>query len=518
MPLPASTRLLDQSIREMQSREQEFERRERQAHFLNRYHILTERWAHLVHSVILGVHRSETIRESLYRHINTDWNVLKTLCDRVCVAYETPPLRTLEGSSEAVAQDWKQLLKQSSINTMAKQILREAFAMNVVLVVPIIRPDPKLGRKLCFRRLLPHATEVFTDRDDPSGPPVAVAWTEEDVSDHTRGRHPQITGYLDHKSLRFFDEKGQEIKERRFDHDLGVLPVTEFRLGTRPVDDWWDRHRGSHAVRATVGVGYIHTKMDWVRSGQDRYREILASEKIANIPIQVSGADGPIEIPLSKVDVDWIAIDVNTPIDNHRDHARYRTGLVAESYGVNSAELDLDPTGQDTANSSPQALGRRHSALARIRKDQIEHLREAEEDLWWKAALMMRRAGHPLANSITPERVAETFSVSWGPLSFVDHPKVRLEIWEKEIDMGLKSTFMVAQESLGLSPEEARKRTIQVAEEEAELEKIYVSRNVPRHKSDRLQDLSQIMGRLGGNVGGGRPTTSDEGENDDDRE
>ena len=100
-----------------------------------------------------------------------------------------------------------------------------------------------------------------------------------------------------------------------------------------------------------------------------------------------------------------------------------------------------------------------------------------------------------------------------GPLSFAEHPIVRAQILEKEISLGLKSTFQAMRELRPrLSPQESRDMVIRIAKEEAELNTIYIEHNIPRDATSRRASIAALQGRLGGLTGGG---PSDEENNDD---
>jgi hypothetical protein len=415
------------------------------------------------------------------------------------VAYKQPPVRQLKDAPTSSQAAFTKILEESRIVTRAKTWERQVFALNVVIVVPVVRDSTDgTGKRLCYDTILPHCAEVYTDEADPMGDPVAVVYTAKDGSEYSL--KPLKTIVLDREYWRYYDKDDRLIGE--VPHNAGVFPGVAFRL-SEPVDDWWDSTRGAGLVDATIEVGHLAARMDWVRHGQDRFREFLFSKALAGQPTQVAGAEGPVEIAVDPGEAGYTATNLVVSIDEHVKHIRFYRDEAAESLGVPSVLADFEASGANAGNTSALASAQQQAALADLRASHIDYYREAEGQLSWKTALVLRGMGHPLAGELDPAMVAESFDIQFPDLTFVADPKSRLDVAKQRIDLGLSSEVREYQrEHPELTMDEAREQVHAIALEVGELNQFYIEHNIPRASADRMKTLAQVQGAIGGEASG----------------
>lgn len=514
--LPIISTLGQQTLAQMLTRAQQQNVRARQEDAARRLLILQENWRHVVWQYINGVIKTDAVRVALSKRVRRTWNVSKQINKRVCVAYKVPPLRRLEGASDSTAKAYQDLLLESRIVTKAKDWERYAFALNVVIVVPVVRDDlGGKGKRLDYEMILPHCAEVQMDPSDPMGTPVAVCFTAKDGSDYS-GK-PLRTVTLDANAWRYYDDHDRPIG--MIPHGAGVFPGVVWRLD-EPIDDWWSSFRGAGIVDATIQVAYLVARMDWVRDAQDRKKEIAKSPSLSKIPGQVASPEGPLEVPLEVDEFDYEAVDVNTPITDFIAHINAYLHQAAESMGIPSVLVDFESGAQNYANVTPLANAQQVAALADVRDSHIEYFREAERELAWKTALVLRGMGHPLASQLQPDEVYDKFRIVYADLTFNEDPMARAAVAEKRVALGLSSTYHEFNKlHPELTPEQSREAVQKFALQEGELNQFYIDHNIPRDPAERRKTLAQLQGEQGGKASGeARAADSENDDDDDERE
>lgn len=510
--IPITTTLADRTAAVMLARAQEDNVRARQEDAGNRLLILEDNWLHIPWGYILQIYKTPVVRRALCLRLKATINVLKQIAGRVCVAYKVPPIRSLKGAPQQSQDAFNKLVKESRIRTRAKKIEKQVFALNVVLVIPVVRRDPAGLQRLDFEVIPPHAAEVTTDPNDLMGDPIAVAFDLKDGSDHTGT--PLVRCVLDAEAWRYYDKHDQLVQS--IPHGAGVCPAVAWRIED-PTDDWWCSHRGEGLVHATIEVCHLAARMDWVRHGQDRWKELLVAENLELIGTQIAGAEGPVEITGTPGNAVHTALNINTPIESHREHIRFYRDEAAESVGVPSVLVDFDPTASNYANVTATANTQQQSALADVRLNHIAYHTLAEQMLWWKTALVLRGARHPLASLLPPDLVAEDFAIEFPELTFVEHPQVRMSVAKERIAIGLSSTFREYQrEHPELTFDESKAQVLAIAQEEGELNQFYIDHNLSRDPDERRKTLAQLQGKQGGEASGEARQTEDD--DDDERE
>lgn len=488
--LPIIETLAQRTVKEMAERAQDWSVRMRQIEAERRLLILQGQWKELARAHVNGLYKDADVKREVAKRVKTTTNVLGMLCDRVCVAYKVPPVRRLEGSSQRVSKAWAQVMAEAKIASRSKQWERWTFGMNVIVVIPVVR-----GTRLDYMPVLPHCSEVITHPGDPMGDPQAMVIEMQSTSDRPDRRFTYAI--VDDQEWRFLDEKGGQVAPS-VRHGAGVFPGVAFRL-SEPVDDWYDSHRGDGLVEATLEVAHLQARMDWVRFHQDRAKEFFFAEALDKVPIQVVGAEYPVELGVRPSEAEWKVAQVNTAIDNHRAHIRYYIERSAESVGVPMELVDFEAGSGNAGNSSPLGHARQHAALDDVRRNHEGFLGESESQLAWKTSLVLRGMGHPMASQLQPDEVKARFEVEFAPPTFVEHPKTQLEVWKAEVNQGLASTYEIfRRKHPHLSHEEAVKRVNDIAAQEAQLDAVYIEHGLPRDSELRGASREKILGTIGG--------------------
>lgn len=509
--LPIITTLGDRTVADMLTRAQDLNVRARQADATRRVLMMSENWRELVWSHINDRVKTPAVRQALRARVLRTYNVFLQIIRRVCVAYKVKPLRTLDGAIEQSQQAWSALGIESRIATIAKHWERQTFGLNVIIVVPRVIEDPSgLGRRLTYRTILPDRCEVYTDDRDPMGGPTKIAFWEKYGSDYERNPLRMVT--LDDEAWRYYDHRGVPIET--VPHGAGIFPGAVWRLD-EPVDDWWSSFRGEGIVDASIEVAYIAARRDWVRGGQDRKKEIFAAENLHQVPQQVAGAEGPLHIPLAQAAFRYEILDGVTSIDEFEKHIKSYLHQAAEYLGVPSVLVDFEPQSGNQTNEG--GMAQQHAALADVRADHIDYYRQAETDLAWKTALVLRGQRHPMARLLPPDMVRESFRIDYPELTFVETPIARAQVSKERISLGLSSTFREYQrEHPELTLDEARTAVLAMAAEEGELNQYYIEHNIPREAGSRQRTLAQLQGAQGGEASGEARSNDDEDDTDDD--
>lgn len=498
MPLPIITTHGELAVARMLHDAQRQNTEARQADAAKRLFMLQENWRHIVYAYVNAIYKTDAVKQNISRRIKRTFNVLLQIARRVCVVYKQPPVRMLKGAPKSAQDAWALLMRESQIATKMQDVEKRVFAANVDIIVPVVFDDPSgRGKRLRYDELLPHCTEVYTNDHFPMGPPDVAVYTVK--SGNEFDGQPLRTAALDSYAVRYYDQRDRLVRTEP--HGAGIFPGVPFRL-EHPIDDWWCSHRGAGVVEATIEGAHLLARLDWVRNGQDRYREVMASEQLARISTQVAGAEGPLEIPVNPDEFRYDVYDVNTAITNHQEHIKLYLHQAAESVGIPSVLVDFDFTTGNTANTNPQAAAAQHAALADLRNQHIEWYREAERELAWRTALVLQGSGHPLAEDLPPDMVAETFEIEFPELTFVESPQARIAVAKEKIAVGLSSTIREYQrEHPSLTFQEAEAEVIKIAEEEGRLNELYIRNNWPRGSAEK-KTLAQAQGEQGGLASG----------------
>jgi hypothetical protein len=430
----------------------------------------------------------QIVRDQIRQRVNVTTNVFKRLCNTVCVAYNSEPARSLHEASKGQIEAWNRLLKETCVATKAKDWERYAWGCNVAIVLPIVRPDMNGGeRRLDFDLILPHHADVVPDAANKR---EIIALTYSTIVG--TGEHTHVEWVVvDRETMRHHDVNGKLL--HTIAHNAGVFPGVDFRFA-HPVDDWWNASLGEGIVDATLNVAHLGARLELVRDQQDRMREVITSKR--QMPNGVW--TGLLQLPDDPGDLKYELHNAIVDPQFHISQMRWHAHQAAESMNVPSILVDFDAGSE--ANANPLAAAQVHEALAGVRNEHIAWLTEDEGRLFYRASLVMRGMGHPLARELQPDLVHDAFRLMFPPLAFAEHPKAKLEIAEKEIEIGILST---ARAYMRMNPqcktiEEAQAAVEAVAVEEGKLNDFYVERNISRDPKQRRVNLAEAQGMMGG--------------------
>lgn len=479
------------TIRAMAERDQEANVRARKQAAEQRLLILNGQWKMLAMSYTGPYYKSDAARREILKRIKTTTNVFRQLCEQVCVAYERQPMRRIVNASPETSVAFSKVLAEAKIGIRAKGWERRAFAMNTIVVVPHVQRG-----RLGYLNLLPHCFEMIADPVDPMGDPAALVVEMADTSDRPEKRIKYAV--LDHEAWRYYDENSRPAGAPVF-HNAGIFPGTVFRLSD-PVDDWYDQFRWDGLVEATLEVAHLRARQDWVRFHQDRWKEMFMSEKVDNLTFQVVSAEAPLEVPMDPQTTRWQVEDMNASIENSRAHIRDHMEAAAESLGIPVSAIDISSLVESV---SPLGHLLSHQASEKVRANNVGFLDDAERDLHWKSALVMRGMGHPLARSLQPDEVRSGFEADFIPAPFVQDPEKQLRTEKAEVSQGLASTYQIfMRRHPGTTLEEAIERVNEIAEQEARLDKIYMEHGMPKDSELRGASREKLLGTIGGQRSG----------------
>lgn len=491
MPLPIIETTAKKAIREMAERAMDAATFARKTAAERKLLILQGNWRGLAQSYVASLYSEDAVRRAVSQRVKVTANVLLQVTKQVCVAYEREPLRRIMGASEEQAKAYAKVSREAQIRVCGKEWERKTFGLGATIVVPIVR-----RMQFGYMHLLPHAFELIADPDDPMGDPLAVVVELADSSDRTDRRLKYAL--LDHDAWWFYNERAQPIGQPIY-HNAGIFPGATFRL-SKPEDDWFDQFRSDGLVDATLEVAHLRARMDWVRFHQDRYKETLATEALAQLPSQVVGAEGPVELGIDPSEVKWDVLDVNTSIENARAHIRDHLEAACEAYGIPVSAVDVSHLVESV---TPLGHLISHQAAEKIRADHAAHLDHAERDLAWKSALVMRGMGHPDASRLPPDLVRQGFEVEFVSSPYLQDPQTQLLVDKAEVDQGLASTYRVyMRRHPGVTFEEAKSEVDKIAEEEATLDKVYIEHGLPRDSALRGASREKLLGTIGGQRSG----------------
>ena len=453
--------------------------------------IMQDQWRNLAMSYVGSLYQTAEVRRAVQKRVKTTTNVLRQLANQVCVAYERQPLRRLVDAPEASSRAFAKVLREAKIATRAVGWERKTFGLNVALVVPVVRHG-----QLDYVTLLPHCFEVVADPENPIGDPLAVVVELANTSDRP-GRKLRYA-VLDDRAWHYFDERAVPMGKPTF-HGAGVFPGTPFRLSD-PTDDWFDQFRGEGIVEATLQVAHLRARMDYVRFHQDRFKEMFMTAQQENLTVQVVSAEAAVEFPVDPHEARWQVEDMSLSINEHRAHIRDHIEAAAESVGIPVSAVDVSKLIESV---TPLGHLLSHKAAEKVRAEHVSHLDQAEHDLHWKSALVMRGMGHPLARHLDPALVRKSFEVAFIPAPFVQDPLTQLQVDKAEVDQGLASTYQIyMRRHPGTTLEEAMERVDEIAAQEARLDTIYMKHGLPKDSSLRRASREQLLGVIGGQRSG----------------
>lgn len=464
--------------------------RKRKRDFAARLLIDAERHKQLIHRRLIEVYENEQVRAAIGKHVDHRRNLEKRLADRIAVAYNTPPVRTIRGD-ETATQRFAAAYKEAKTATKAPRWGRMAWLCNVVHVLPRVEE-----KKLRWVHVLPHCADAVFDPAGEDEPSILIYETS------SRGAARVA---VDSERWWWLDQGWEIIADE--EHGVGARPWAQFRVAAPPEDDYWDRGRGQNVIDGTIEVARLSAHMGWARKINSKPTPYLFVDEDAELPGgQVLNGEEPLYVRGNSVKF-GVAPTVVDPADFEQE-MRSIVEDVCESQGVPSTVVDFEPgSTSDAANVFAFAGPRTHAQLVKVRNDQIKHLTEGEEELAKATAAELRRTGHPGAIS---EESAELIRVRFADLSFADHPKAQIETALKEMELGHTDPYAAyLRRHPGITAAEAREAVDGHVDARAVYIETLTSRNLTMGAKGDAQTLAQMQGARGGRMAANDNTNPD---------
>lgn len=457
-----------------------------------RYKIETDGYEQEALAHIADVFRTPAARTEIRKFLSLTTNVQKRMTDRIAdPLYRLQPRRFLADADVEQADRYAAMLRESRWQMRAKQWVRYAFIGNVAFVVPHVREYR--GQKVTRLHVIPPSIaeairppDTGSDDVDPDEVSVLI-WQSDTKNDRPVYQVVDSLGWYE-----IDGSMGGGLREvSLWDH--GEVPVTPLRLWNPPPTDWWDRCRGERLPEVTIHAARVQSLLHWVRKEQGR--KILVYKGEEGPPgDQTAMPEVAISTNKNPADADVMAVDYDLDPSNAIAELRFLVEQAAESMGVPSSVVDWN-TPQGTLGTVQ--LGQ--IALSEVRDSMIATVEPCELDLAWRCALQMKSAGHPMAPD--PAVVKEQARIQFPPLSFVDTPKARLEVYREKLTMGLIThgqILMAEEPSLYPTEEIADAKIIENIEKRNEVSRLLAEGNTPKDPDGEVKSLPEALGQVGG--------------------
>jgi hypothetical protein len=403
------------------------------------------------------VFRSSEVRQRVlpFLKYGLSQSLLKRVVDEISrPVYSPPPTRKVSGvATDSTA--WRVLSEQCRLDEKMDLACRLMNACNTAWLFP--RWNDRLG--LLLDVLTPSQVSVIPDHDDHLRP-LAV------IYDHTAwhsGRWIPAWVYWDDEETFRFTADGQVVPYPDGTivgtHGLGRLPFVAVHRRER-----WDRPHdettGADLENGQLGLGIIMALVHKLHRDQGEKQIVITADDLDSVPRgQVIDGGGAI---VASGGATIATLDLATDPRHYLTTCDAVTARVAANYGlsldrINSRTID---TGEDVG-------------LLERRAETVRVMYRAELDLFELIRLVSRWSPWAISDQAS-------LAVDFAELSAKgDRAKV-LDIWTREISMGLRSVYDCVRE---LSPEvttdeEAQAEIVRNAESKAWFVDLYRRLNV----------------------------------------
>lgn len=445
---------------------------------------------------IAEVYDTNMARENVTRHISLESNLLQRMADAVCVAYKIPPLRTVRKSAGASKQN-ANLARVARLDRAMREANRIAFLTGVSWV----RPFPAERSKSLLSAesgLVPECEVIGPDKalkawygSDPRNPDALLCLH---AADDDRIRYV----LHDADACHYLDRAGQLVDRR--EHGMGVPPLAEIRVDEPNDVSPWDELRNDRLYTATIDLARLIAHIRWVRKAQSFKLIVLAGEAVDAMPAdQRLQPEGAIATGSNPADLRLEIQDLDTSVSNAEAEIAALMHRLAESYGLTQRFVDYVADGSGVSSNHTMSP-REHAALADLRDRQILTLADGDRAACARLAVAGKLCG---LNAPDPDRLLADLDVSYAPLSYVDEPMKRLEVFAEEISLGLSDHAHVYQRMHPhMSLEECHQAVLAHIERRNEYNDLLSRHQIsndpaddPRHDGEQL---SARQGREGG--------------------
>lgn len=459
--------------------------------------IEAQRHVPLIRAHILKYYETQEIRNEIIGHVDSLKNLQRQVTNRVAIAYNRPPARTLRGVPQEQEAKFRAAYKAAKTDSLAEKWNRYAFFLSVVHVLPRYESG-----RLRWVTVLPDSADVLFDPDGEDEPSILLYETRSHGA-----------AYVAVDSERWWwIAKDWTIKHEE-PHHMGMRPWVALRWQEPPEDDYWDRGAGQDLLDATLELGRVYAHARWVRKNWAKKLTTLHTGNTVHIPEnQNLGANQPVKFEGSGQALLQVH-DTIVGMSEFQAEMREIVESICEAYGLPSNLIDFATRStEDAANAFGPAKVNGHDALVKIRDQQIKHFDAAEVELAVRGGAVLRAHGEL---ALSEEQIREAFRCRFGALTFADHPKARVETLQAKMAVAHANPYdeyMLENPSVTL--EEAMEEVDRNVELRARLYRKFVTENVPMDPSNDLKTAAQLNGQIGGQQSGDQRQQQDEDNND----
>lgn len=411
-----------------------------------RYDILRDHLKPHVKERLMTQYESEVVRRGTETQITSALNPGSDIVERVCQVYRHGVRRSVVGVSKKKQKAMARLYREAHANAIGRDWNRYGYFLGPTPVIPRVR-----SRRMSFDTILPHRMEPVLDEQNPSGPPLAIAYRTTGSQIVIQDAYGSTTYDLRGATL---TPVGDAYKSTA--HSEDALPYSVLRFET-PLDpsDWMCSYKHQRIVDGTLDVAVIAAVMGFVRKTQNKKLLTLSGYLDGLIKGQNLGdPEKPVVLPTAAGQTNTItlsALDFNQDPASFLAHIRFWYGALADSTGVpavihtESAAIDLEFA---------------FDGLNELREDQISYVEEFECDLAVAMVIAANDGNHPAATDLpTVEEVREGFRVQFGEMSRkMADPLAEQQSIDWKIRHGLENVLdLVLSENPNLDVEGARK-------------------------------------------------------------
>jgi hypothetical protein len=483
----------DEQAAELVKRQRTFSSAARKAAMWAKYRVYREDVLDLVEAAIDRRQNDPSTREEMKKFAATERNDALDITRDAAVVWKHGPTRTIADAKGEEQDALAQLVRESSIDTIAPIINHLGFLQGPQIAIPMVR-----GGVLNVDHLPSHLPDIALNIDDPTGEPAAVAYPTayDDLYMHNAPSRVVLVDPVFVRTYTFKGDRPEEIVERRVRHDAMFCPVATFR--SRPTilgDEWWDALTNQRLIDGTIKILLVLTVLDYVRKTQNKHL-LSMTGNLEGVP---EGQTLDPEHPLygrarSPDQVAFDTLNFNTDPLFFIRHALFLAHCLAEPFGGRV----------DVASGQPAEYAKiviPDEAQTELRNAQLPMAQLFERHFWAAASAMMRAYGHPLAGKLPdPAGMEERLRVDFGLLArTIADPRADSDRRNWELQKGQTSQFRLMQERLGpgVTKTEARQRVLENLDEQAEFNDLVTKRNLGMSQDGSVITASQAFGAQG---------------------
>lgn len=464
-----------------------------------RWLVYTENFKNLILERIETTHSDAETKEEIAKHADLTNNVALDITRDTSVCWKQGVRRTLADATERQQQAFRAIEIESMIDVHAVKWNQIAEFVGPIVVIPQVKRE-----RLTWDVLLPTSYDVEPDPDDPSGCPIAVAYSLRCDGRTRRSRDKADTVVLDGWSWRYYTTaNGTAELLDEVPHELGYFPGEPLRFDHGYDDDWFGGcRRNQRTLDATVSICTLNAGLSFVRKAQNKNLLAIIGDTTGLPKLQKLDPELPVMMEAAAGErMDVTALPFDTSPENFIAHAEFILRQVASSKGGTVTD---DGKG-----------GRRvtfdDGALTEIRNEQLPFARAFERGLWAKAVAICHAMKRPGFEDLPdPDDVRANLQLDFGKLArrFAD-PKQEADYIDWLLSKGATDQVELTRriEGSNLSDEQVWSLLDRRLENQARFNDAVTKRNLGMNADQSVMTAAQANGALGPAAKNGTPVT-----------